>query len=130
MTVRTMSVTKVFTFDAAHRLPDYDGKCARVHGHTYKLEVTAACQPLDLVDGMAIDFAVMSRIVQAEILDRVDHAYLNNVFEYAPTAENMAADFLCTLGSAIEKQPGLAGRVRISSVRLWETPTSFAECCA
>jgi 6-pyruvoyltetrahydropterin/6-carboxytetrahydropterin synthase len=35
-----MRVTKEFTFDAAHNLPNYHGKCERLHGHTYRIQVT------------------------------------------------------------------------------------------
>ena len=37
-----ISVTKIFKFDAAHFLPEHSGKCADLHGHTYRLEVTVA----------------------------------------------------------------------------------------
>lgn len=37
-----VSVTKCFGFEAAHHLPDYKGACNRLHGHSYKLQVTVS----------------------------------------------------------------------------------------
>ena len=40
MKIGKVGISKVFTFDSAHHLNDYQGKCKNIHGHTYKLEVT------------------------------------------------------------------------------------------
>ena len=53
--VRT-SVTRCFTFEAAHQLPWHPGKCRNLHGHGYRLEVTVEGPVND--DGMVLDFAV------------------------------------------------------------------------
>jgi 6-pyruvoyltetrahydropterin/6-carboxytetrahydropterin synthase len=110
-----MKVTKIFTFDAAHKLQFYDGPCHNLHGHTYHLEVT--CKSNILTNGMLIDFAVLKQIVTEKIISKVDHAYLNDVFPFEPTAEKMA-DWILK-----ELQPVIP----VYSIRLYETPTSFAE---
>lgn len=76
--------SKIFKFDAAHNLTKYHGKCERLHGHTYKLVVTVKGK-LDEQD-MVIDFALLKDIVQKEVIDILDHAYLNDIIEN-PTAE-------------------------------------------
>lgn len=81
-----LKITKEFTFDAAHHLTKYYGKCENVHGHTYRLLVTlnGEVQP----NGMVIDFIIFKRIVTKHILDFLDHKDLNTIFEN-PTAENI-----------------------------------------
>ena len=115
-----ISVTKIWTFDSAHRLPNYRGKCANLHGHTYKLEVTVV-GPMQ-ANGMVLDFSLLSRFVKDEIVEKLDHAYLNDIFEN-PTAEMMVCWIRDVLKSnwSIEALPGT-----LSRVRLWETPTSYA----
>lgn len=117
-----VNITKIFTFDAAHRLPNHDGKCARPHGHTYKLEVTVAGEPHPVDgssgEGMVMDFADLKKVVQKNILDRFDHQDLNQVCDFVTTAENLAVYIFEQLQSEL---PGL------TRIKLWETPTSFAE---
>jgi len=117
--VRT-TITKIFTFDAAHSLPDHLGNCRNVHGHTYKMEVTVegSVDSGGPTDGMIMDFADLGSRVAELVVDLVDHRYLNDLFDFVPTAEVLAAWALSTLRDA-----GLAA-VR---VRMWETPTSYAE---
>lgn len=105
-----MKVTKQFTFDAAHSLTDYKGKCARLHGHTYKLEVTYEGKP---TDGIVRDFSDIKSIIEERILSRLDHTNLNEVLPFRTTAENIALWIL-------QESEAYA-------VRLWETPTSYVE---
>lgn len=110
-----LTVTKIFTFDACHSLPDYVGPCARLHGHTYKLEVTV-CGELTKKGpkrGMIIDFSVLKKIVEKEVISKYDHDFLNNFFEN-PTAENMVV----RIGDDIDK--ALPKGVKLYSVKLWE----------
>ena len=115
MTFKT-NVTKVLTFDAAHHLVDYEGPCANLHGHTYKLEVTIGGTP-DPQTGMIVDFNDLKSIVQDTVLDRFDHKNINDQVDYNPTAENMALDILNSLVDA---------GMDCVRVRWWETPTSYA----
>jgi 6-pyruvoyltetrahydropterin/6-carboxytetrahydropterin synthase len=115
------SVTKIFSFDAAHRLPNYDGPCANIHGHTYKLEVTVVNGTGLTELGMVIDFALLKKIVHEAVISTHDHTYLNDLY-ILPTAEIMAREIFFKIDEALNL-PGVAMR----RVRLWETPDSYAE---
>lgn len=80
-------------FDAAHQLVDSDflitKACARLHGHTYAVKVTAEVDELNPA-GMVIDFKAIKQVI-----DELDHRYINDVFlekgvDLQPTAENIA----------------------------------------
>lgn len=127
-----ISITKEFTFDAAHRLylsdrsPEENheifGKCCKIHGHTYLLRITVA-GPLDDT-GMIIHFSQLKDVVRERVIDRYDHSMLNELAEYInrpPTAEVMASHIFTCLSDALEGK-GLS----IVSVVLYETPTSWA----
>jgi 6-pyruvoyltetrahydropterin/6-carboxytetrahydropterin synthase len=81
-------VATEFEFDAAHNLPNYAGKCERLHGHTYRLRVFCEA-PIDPSTGLAIDFAVVKRTVKEKVVDLLDHTYLNETIPI-PSAENIA----------------------------------------
>ncbi|MBV9103978.1 MAG: 6-carboxytetrahydropterin synthase QueD [Candidatus Eremiobacteraeota bacterium] len=113
-----MRVRKAFSFEAAHVLPNHPGKCSRLHGHSYRLDV-AVDGPLHDSGpsaGMVIDFDAIAEIVQREIIERVDHQSLNDVVEN-PTSELVAAWMWNRLAPAL---PGLAELV------LWETSSACA----
>jgi 6-pyruvoyltetrahydropterin/6-carboxytetrahydropterin synthase len=73
-----MFVLKEFEFDAAHYLPEYNGKCERLHGHTYKLVVKVEGTPDK--EGMVIDFIRLKNIVKEEVLSKLDHACFKAAF--------------------------------------------------
>ena len=79
-------------FEAAHHVEGYPGKCARLHGHNWVVEAVVKGKELDEL-GMLIDFKVMKKEL-AEVLERFDHRYLNELEPFAggvnPTAENLA----------------------------------------
>jgi len=110
-----ITVTKIFTFEAAHHLPFHKGKCKNLHGHTYKLEVTVS--GTRDINGLVIDFGDLKKIVSEKIIEKYDHKNLNEFFKH-PTAEVMVESIAWELKGTI---PG------INKVRLWETPTSYAE---
>ena len=118
-----LTVTKRFTFDYAHELPDYNGKCRNLHGHTGILEVEVTKQgkvlSLESYSGMVIDFSVLKQIVEEEVIGILDHSYLNDVLWDVPTAENIAR----WVWDRLERRFG-EGLVR---VRVYETPDSYAE---
>jgi 6-pyruvoyltetrahydropterin/6-carboxytetrahydropterin synthase len=111
-------VTKTFRFEAAHQLPWHQGKCRNLHGHSYRLEVSVA-GPVG-PQGIVIDFADVAAVVEAEIVARYDHTYLNDLMDN-PTAELLAHEIWKTLEAA-----GLA----IAGIRLWETDDSSVEVSA
>jgi 6-pyruvoyltetrahydropterin/6-carboxytetrahydropterin synthase len=82
-----MFVTKEFSFDSAHYLTDYYGKCEQMHGHTYWLKVTVEGKVQE--NGMVIDFALIKQIVKNRILNKLDHKTLNDIIPN-PSAERIA----------------------------------------
>ena len=137
-------VTKEFNFEIAHALWNYDGPCANIHGHSYRMFVTVIGDPIDdennPKNGMVIDFGDLKNIVNAEIIHPLDHSIiLNNkafnslnstdnqmfkkqyIVDYQPTCENMVVDFAHKLLKKIPE--GL----KLHNIKLYETATSFAE---
>ena len=79
-------VKKRFEISAAHRLNlDYDSKCTNYHGHNWIITVECKARELN-ANGMVTDFTHIKHLV----MDKLDHACLNEVFEMNPTAENIA----------------------------------------
>jgi 6-pyruvoyltetrahydropterin/6-carboxytetrahydropterin synthase len=137
-----LRVTKEFTFEMAHALSRYDGKCENVHGHTYFLSITIAGEPGEDTSsskcGMVMDFCDLKLIVKDHILDYFDHALVLNVDDprkhvlknvstrliltpYQPTCENLILDIVRRISVF------MGGPVKLFSVKLRETPTSYAE---
>ncbi|WP_297833391.1 6-carboxytetrahydropterin synthase QueD [Thermomonas sp.] len=86
-----MDIFKAFTFEAAHRLPNVpDGhKCARLHGHSFRVELHVAGEP-DPHTGWVMDFAELARAFQP-LHERLDHRYLNEIEGLEnPTSERLA----------------------------------------
>lgn len=138
-------LTKEFSFEAAHALDGYDGPCREIHGHSYRLFVTVkgdpSCDDADPKCGMVMDFGILKKLVNEQIVDRFDHALVLRASEsglelrkmlserfhnivtvdYQPTCENMLGDFAHRL------RVHLPERVELFSLRLHETATSYAE---
>jgi 6-pyruvoyltetrahydropterin/6-carboxytetrahydropterin synthase len=112
-----------FTFDAAHRLAGLpDGhKCARLHGHTYTVEVELAAASL-APPGFVTDFADLAPL-GAYIDAHLDHRDLSEVLTVQPTSENLARHLHDWCASHL--QPAVTGQV--TAVRVHETPSSWAE---
>jgi len=111
-----MFLKKDFTFDAAHRLEQYHGKCEALHGHTYRLEVTLEGMPDE--EGMVMDFLVLKDLVKTHVLSYLDHAYLNDVISQ-PTAERIALWIWNQLDDKIKYR-----NCSLYAVQVWETATS------
>ena len=73
-------------FSAAHFLRGYQGKCERVHGHTFQVEVEVRVSGLDAA-GIGIDFTEIKKALAAAL---PDHSLLNDVYPFNPSAENLA----------------------------------------
>ena len=117
-------LTKSVTFDAAHLLRDYVGKCANLHGHTYRLEVAVAGEKVDEV-GMVYDFFDLKKLIQG-VVDQLDHRFINDIPPYNevnPTAENMAYQIYQTLRQQLA---GQNQNLKLKYVQIWETPTASA----
>lgn len=86
-----MEIFKSFTFEAAHRLPNVppDHKCARLHGHSFRVELHVA-GPVDEETGWVMDFAEIKTAFRP-LYDQLDHHYLNEIEGLSnPTSENLA----------------------------------------
>ncbi|PLX09525.1 MAG: 6-carboxytetrahydropterin synthase QueD [Marinilabiliales bacterium] len=137
-------VTKMFEFEMAHALHNYDGLCRNIHGHTYKLSVTVIGEPEPNPDstklGMVMDFGNLKRIVKQNIVDKFDHSVLLShkedtkyfeeenkllkrihIVNFQPTAENMVIHFADII------KPLLPENIKLHSIKLHETTNSFAE---
>ena len=137
-------VTKIFDFEMAHALHGYTGKCAHIHGHSYRLTVTVIGSTIEREDnpclGMVMDFSDLKKLVNEEIIVVFDHALmlkdtdpLLTAFEadtierqqiirttYQPTCENMLIDFAQRLRAR------LSAPLMLHSLTLQETPNSYA----
>jgi 6-pyruvoyltetrahydropterin/6-carboxytetrahydropterin synthase len=115
----SITVTKKFSFSYAHHLPEYDGDCARTHGHNSNVEVefTNGYKMPMAYPGMVVDFKDIKKIVEP-IIDQLDHRYLNEIF-VPPTAETIAEWIACR----ILETPIGSGLIR---VQVSETDDSFA----
>lgn len=148
MIMNQIRLTKIFSFETAHALHGYDGKCQNIHGHSYKLYVTVKGSPLEnpqhTKNGMLMDFGDLKKIVNQSIVDVLDHAILLNqntahkqlgetlkqqghrvIFtDYQPTCENMLIDFAKTLSALLPKN------VTLAALKLYETENSYGEWIA
>ena len=135
-------ITKEFRFEGAHALNGYDGKCRHIHGHSYLMYVTIKGRPLENEthpkNGMLIDFGILKRIVNENIVEKFDHALVmkkdsvlsseiqenyGNVIitDFQPTSENL----ICHFAEILKDK--LPAEVELSAIRLYETATSYAE---
>lgn len=112
-----VTVTRSFTFDAAHVLPWHPGKCSRLHGHTYRVDVSIT-GPVDR-HGIVVDFGDIKTAVAA-VIDPLDHTLLNDVLDN-PTAERLALHILAALRES---------SLPAAAVRVWETADCSAEARA
>ncbi|MDI9617322.1 MAG: 6-carboxytetrahydropterin synthase QueD [Methanothrix sp.] len=110
-----MNIGISMEFDAAHHLPMHEGRCSRIHGHTYRVEVVLQGNPGD--DGMIVDFYVLKKIV-SRVIQELDHNDLNSVLQN-PTAEMIASHIHRRLREELNIS-GVSERASLISVRLWE----------
>lgn len=125
---KRVMVSKEFTFDAAHHLHCYEGKCKNLHGHTYKVVFGISGYVNEI--GLAIDFGDIKEIWKNEIEVYLDHRYLNETLPpMNTTAENMVVWIFEKMDEALQKgeRPLQYKGARTEFVRLYETPTSYAE---
>ena len=124
------------TFDAAHYLPNYEGKCANLHGHTWKVEIRIDMSTLPADDGMIIDFTELKKIISM-----FDHRILNVCPKHLdtvlrgtqpflwgffdnPTAENIAKEIHLIVKKKLKEIYDSFYRVQ---VKLYESEHSYAE---
>jgi len=121
-------VSKEFTFDAAHHLHCYEGKCKNLHGHTYKVVLGISGYADER--GLMMDFGDIKEIWKNDIEIHLDHRYLNETLPpMNTTAENIVVWIYEKMKEALEKEENKEQFLgaRVEFVRLYETPTSYAE---
>jgi 6-pyruvoyltetrahydropterin/6-carboxytetrahydropterin synthase len=110
-------------YDSAHFLRNYHGKCERMHGHRYVVELALAATELDAA-GIAYDFVDIKKNLRG-IADRLDHENLNELppfTELEPSAENQARYIYEEMKRLLPQKMSDA----VLYVKVWETPTQFA----
>ena len=117
-----MIVSKRISFDAAHYLPGYPGKCKNVHGHHWVIEVSVE-GPIEVKSGMVVDFTHLGLFLKL-VEGLLDHTLVNDTIEN-PTAENIA-EWVRRL--FLEHQPSNKdlSEVVLVEVKVWETEDSCA----
>ena len=104
-------------FPASHALPHHTGKCKRIHGHTWTVEVEITYTGDLPNDGMIMDFGDIK-----EVIDKLDHVNLNDIIPN-PTAENIAKFLL----KGVRAQAyGFLHKASIN-VRVWESDDTYVE---
>ncbi len=130
-----VTVTRRLHFNAAHRVHNPElsdeenrrlfGKCNNPnwHGHNYVLDVSVA-GPVDARTGYVMDLGELKRVVQQEVIDRVDHRNFNLEVEFMrgviPTAENIVVGCWRVLAARVAP-------ARLVRLVLWETPNNYVE---
>lgn len=138
-------ITKIFSFEMAHALWNYDGKCKNIHGHSYSLHVTISGNPINEQgnpeDGMLMDFGRLKKLIKNNIIDEFDHALVINenspqaeelqamkipfenikIVPFQPTSENLIMHFADIISHT------LPNNVQLCSLKLSETETSYVE---
>ena len=110
---KIMIIAREFTFDSAHKLTWHRGKCKNLHGHTYILQVWIKDKLSK--NGVVLDFKELDLIVKKEIIEKLDHKYINKIIKN-PTAENMCIWIWDRLKKELKN---------IYEIRLWENQKSF-----
>lgn len=130
-----VTVTRRLSFNAAHRVHNPElsdeentrtfGKCNNPnwHGHNYRLDVSVI-GPIDRRTGYVIDLGALKRIVEEQVIQRIDHRNINLEVEFMrginPTAENIVVACWQVLQPAVA--PG-----RLARLTLWETDNNYVE---
>jgi 6-pyruvoyltetrahydropterin/6-carboxytetrahydropterin synthase len=129
-----VAIYKEVWFDASHRLLHYKGKCASLHGHRWKVEVWIAGEP-DATTGILIDYNTIK-----EIIEKFDHQILLNAADPMVACIKKFQRVITTPGEPTSEL--LAALIRddltrycrahkitatVTKVRVWESPTCFAE---
>lgn len=150
----SITVSKRMTTETAHRLCNYEGKCAHIHGHSYTWEVEAGLKEgahLDSNNGILLDFSLLKKAMRQVIYDPLDHALvlwnkdplLDSAFTsdlvnasdgsrqkivwtaYNPTAEEFAIDM--ARGLQVWFDTPRPSYIQILRVTVWETADSFGQ---
>lgn len=127
-------ITRKEHFSSSHKLDNPNlskemneeifGKCNNFHGHNYYIEVTLEGTP-DKESCYVMDLKLLKNIIHEEILDKVDHKFLNELEMFRnviPTTENMVLRFWEALEPRVRRD-----NVKLFSIRLYETEKNYVE---
>lgn len=141
------TITRIFEFDAAHRVMNEKVKCFNLHGHRFKVEITFEYSAKAAL-GYAVDFKELKRIAGAWIDEHLDHACLLNpmdsdlidfclkkgwrlhvmgmgsISDRNPSAENIASELFSIMECLFL---GDRSGIRVVKIRLYETPNCWVE---
>jgi len=111
------SLTLTHKFDSAHRLRDYEGPCANIHGHTWRVKIKIKVD--ELVKDMVIDFKDLKNAIDK----RFDHKFINDQVNYNPTAENISKDIYNMVRKLYfrKEEKGEDKIMPIIAVTVWES---------
>lgn len=121
----TWTLHTEFKFDAAHFIDGYDGKCGRMHGHTYKVHISAKSHKLNpskylKSEDMVCDFKELKWAAADGLKGGLDHTVLNESIPVSTTAERIA-EYIHT-----ETKKRIPAEIDLH-VTVWETETSWVE---
>ncbi|MFZ3136691.1 MAG: 6-carboxytetrahydropterin synthase QueD [Thermodesulfovibrionales bacterium] len=109
-------------FSSAHQLRGYKGKCERVHGHNWKVQVYVLAERLNEID-ITIDFHDLKKMTE-EIVGQLDHSFLNDIFPFTeknPSSENIAKWIYDSLRKRLDNDD-----ISLSAITVWESETASA----
>jgi 6-pyruvoyltetrahydropterin/6-carboxytetrahydropterin synthase len=122
MPMDAMQVTKTFTFHAAHKDDDATDQCGGLHGHTFKLELTAEGHTKRR---MLIHADLIKQIYRDVLEPKLEHKYLNETLPINPTMENTTRWIAHTFATELREHKPEGSWLMSVCVRLWETPTMY-----
>ncbi|MCX8083176.1 MAG: 6-carboxytetrahydropterin synthase QueD [bacterium] len=109
-------------FSSAHHLRNYKGKCERIHGHNWKVEVCVSGENLDK-DGLLIDFCLLKNKLK-DVLGILDHRDLNAIPFFRkrnPTSENICLYIYEKMTEALKDYS-----VKVKKITVWENAKQSA----
>ena len=108
-------------FDAAHFIKDYPGKCARMHGHRWDVEICLEGENLGTLN-MLLDFVFVKELLR-DLIKRLDHYVLNDVLRQDNvTAEFLSREIYKEIGYKLSRVSDEPVDVRLVNVTVWESP--------
>ena len=129
-----VGIYKEVQIDTSHRLLHYEGKCANLHGHRWKVEVWIEGEP-DPVTQILVDYNLIKKVIDKfvhQIILNKDDPMVPCIQKYQPvitthgdpTSELMAAIIRDDL-YVLCREMGI--KATVSKIRVWESPTAYAE---
>lgn len=118
---KMFELTVTSQFSGAHRLRNYKGKCEKLHGHNWKVEVVVSGEPDN--SGMVVDFGILKKALE-NVLSKLDHSYLNDIGyfkKFNPSCENTAVYIFSKMKKELAEY-----NVKLKKVTVWENERQSA----